>query len=395
MKTIYNKLSTSFILTLLLLGLPLIGIIFSGKNISNYLEFPPQTQYVEHAGFSWYMFFVLTLVVVIFALPMEIQVYKYRKKTPSSIKSVYTFPWWGWIGLAFGITCWILAWTRFGWFENFQIFTFSPQWFSYIIIINALTIKRTGKCMLIDRPVYFLTLFIASALFWWFFEYLNRFVQNWYYVGIDHLSPVQYFLYATLPFSTVLPAVLGTYDYLVSFPKIGAGLDNYIKINIKKPKLLAWITLIFASFGLLGIGIWPNYLFALLWVSPLLIISTLHSIQGKPTIFSNIKHGTWRRIYLLAMSSLICGFFWEMWNFFSLAKWIYTVPYVSRYKIFEMPFLGYSGYLPFGLECAVIADLFLNKSPKTVKQKNDNLNNKLNNRVEHSYIKPNYSQPLK
>jgi hypothetical protein len=30
---------------------------------------------------------------------------------------------------------------------------------------------------------------------------------------------------------------------------------------------------------------------------------------------------------------------------------------VHRFEIFEMPVLGYAGYLPFGLECAVVADL--------------------------------------
>jgi hypothetical protein len=48
-----------------------------------------------------------------------------------------------------------------------------------------------------------------------------------------------------------------------------------------------------------------------------------------------------------------------MWNFYSLAKWTYHVPFVQRFEIFEMPILGYAGYLPFGLECAVISELVL------------------------------------
>jgi len=45
-----------------------------------------------------------------------------------------------------------------------------------------------------------------------------------------------------------------------------------------------------------------------------------------------------------------------MWNFYSLPKWKYDVPFVNRFHIFEMPLLGYAGYLPFGLECAVAAE---------------------------------------
>jgi hypothetical protein len=52
-----------------------------------------------------------------------------------------------------------------------------------------------------------------------------------------------------------------------------------------------------------------------------------------------------------------------MWNYYSQAKWIYTVPYVNRFKIFEMPILGYAGYLPFGLECAVVAAWMKGKKP--------------------------------
>jgi hypothetical protein len=34
------------------------------------------------------------------------------------------------------------------------------------------------------------------------------------------------------------------------------------------------------------------------------------------------------------------------------------VPFVQRFHIFEMPILGYAGYLPFGLECMVVSLMF-------------------------------------
>jgi len=49
-------------------------------------------------------------------------------------------------------------------------------------------------------------------------------------------------------------------------------------------------------------------------------------------------------------ATIFTGFWWEMWNYYSLPKWYYTIPYVGFYKVFEMPALGYLGYLPFGLE---------------------------------------------
>jgi hypothetical protein len=33
-----------------------------------------------------------------------------------------------------------------------------------------------------------------------------------------------------------------------------------------------------------------------------------------------------------------------------MPKWVYDVPFVDWFKLFEMPILGYGGYLPFALE---------------------------------------------
>ena len=50
--------------------------------------------------------------------------------------------------------------------------------------------------------------FPASAAFWWFFEYLNRYVWNWYYHGVGVMGAGEYAFFATCSFATVLPAVL-------------------------------------------------------------------------------------------------------------------------------------------------------------------------------------------
>jgi hypothetical protein len=47
-----------------------------------------------------------------------------------------------------------------------------------------------------------------------------------------------------------------------------------------------------------------------------------------------------------------------MWNSGSLAHWEYGIPFTHRFQLFEMPLLGYAGYLPFGLECVAVVQLF-------------------------------------
>jgi hypothetical protein len=343
------------LLTVLLLGLPLVGVMLAGHNALDYLEFPPRTQTVEHAPFSWAAFIGLTLFILATVLPFIIRVLKNRNVCPKK-RAVRQFPWWGWAGLLFGVVAWLLAWTRFDWFAPFQRYTFTLPWIAYIVVINALTFRRAGCCLLTHRTKYFLRLFPLSAAFWWFFEYLNRFVQNWYYVGIDALTPLQYALFATLPFSTVLPAVLGTEDLLATFPRVTAGLDRARPLRIPFPRVAAAATLLAASAGLAAINLRPDLLFPLLWVAPFVLITALQTLRGRPTLFAPLRHGDWSRVIRLALAALICGFFWELWNVRSAAKWIYAVPYVQRFHLFEMPLLGYAGYLPFGLECAVIGD---------------------------------------
>ncbi|HHJ39511.1 MAG: hypothetical protein AXA67_09350 [Methylothermaceae bacteria B42] len=124
---------------------------------------------------------------------------------------------------------------------------------------------------------------------------------------------------------------------------------------IRRPRLWAWLSLGFGGLGLVGVGSWPQWFFPLLWGAPLLLFVALQVLLGDKTYFAPLAHGRWEIVALPALSALICGFFWEMWNYWSDPKWVYTVPFVSRFKIFEMPLLGYSGYLPFGLECAVVA----------------------------------------
>jgi len=177
-------------------------------------------------------------------------------------------------------------------------------------------------------------------------------VQNWYYIGVK-FEAVEYFLYATLSFSTVLPAVASMHACLKSYIGDLAQYHSWIKVHIRYPKILSWCVLVIAGLGLSCIGLLSDYLFPLLWISPLLIVVCLQTILNESHILSDLARGDWTKIVLFPLAALACGFFWEMWNFYSLAKWQYSIPFVHRFQVFEMPILGYAGYLPFGLECAI------------------------------------------
>ena len=335
----------------LLLALPLLGVLLDGRDIAPYLEFPPLTRYVPHAGFSLPVFLMLSLVFLGVGF-LLIQFFRKAKPPISLSPSPHPFPWWGWMGGGIILWGWILAWNRFPWAAPVQHHTFLPLWLGYILVVNALCLKRSASSLLTDAPGRFCLLFPASSLFWWFFEYLNRFVQNWYYLDVAHFSPGEYVLFATLSFSTVLPAVLSTARLLLTFPAF-EGL-TLSPVRIRSPRKLSAVILSCSGTGLFLLGRFPDQLFPLVWLSPLLLVSSIQMLLGRRTIFSPLARGDYRLLLSSAMGALVCGFFWEMWNSGSLAKWEYGIPYVHRFLVFEMPILGYLGYLPFGLECGLI-----------------------------------------
>jgi hypothetical protein len=349
-----KKLFLLFPIVVLLVATPLAGVIIKGEFVISFLQFPFKTEYVSHEEFSLPAFLLIIAFSIAILVPFAIKIIRSQKNYKSDGKRLNKFPFWGWIGIVLLIGGWIIAWSRFQWFEELQTFTFTPPWLGYIVLINALTYMRIGKSLITHSPKYLVLLFLFSAVFWWYYEYLNQFVNNWYYTELDHLSDLSYFLYATLSFSTVLPAVISTWLFLKTFPRLSLGIRGYLKTRIVKMKFFWWLVLLINLLVLALMDILPQYLFPFIWLSPMLIIASIVSIAGGKTIFHDIAQGNWKDIYLLAVAALICGFFWEMWNYYSFAKWEYSIPFVHRYLIFEMPFPGYLGYLPFGIQCGFI-----------------------------------------
>lgn len=343
----------------LLLGAPLSGVWLAGEPLAPFLEFPPRP--VRHAvpGFSWGVFLLLAALIVAAVLPLVRRVVR-APPAPRASAARYTFPIWGWGALLWVLAAWILAWTRFAWFDAFQQHTFAPLWLGYIAVVSALTVQRTGSSSMTRTPLRFAMLFPLSALFWWFFEYLNRFVVNWHYVGIADFGPLEYAFFATIAFSTVLPAVASTAEWLGTFPPFHRAFDRWLPIRIAHARALAFLLLVVTALSLAGLGAFREYLYPLVWISPGLVIIALQVLAGRTTVLTPLVQGDWHGIATWSAAALICGFFWEMWNSGSLARWQYSIPYVDAFRLFEMPLLGYAGYLPFGIECAVIVALVLN-----------------------------------
>ena len=335
---------------ILVWGAPLAGLALAGRPLEPYLEFPPRTEPVAHAPFSWLAFALLSLPVLAAA---ALYAYGLARARPRAAPEPRRFPWWGWLGLGLIALGWAVAWNGSLAPPEWRRESFTPLWVGYVVVMNALALRRSGRSPLTHRTAWLLALFPASAVFWWLFEYLNRYVGNWYYSGIADSGAWDYFLQGTLPFSTVLPAVVSTQAWLASFPR----LDAIALPALHGHAALAWAALALGVMALAGIGLWPDELFAMLWLAPLLVLAGLQKLAVGESLFAPLARGAGRPVLLPALAALVCGFFWELWNWGSAAQWHYSVPYVQGLSIFEMPLLGYAGYLPFGVECALVADL--------------------------------------
>jgi len=340
---------------------PLFGVVYLDFPLAQYLEFPPTTKYIIHALFKWSVFLLLLLFVAAVCFLFLCRLVTHQPYQGKATKGTFPFPWWGWLGAVVILVFWVLAWNRFSFFYPLQRYTFFPLWLGYILVINGLSCRWKGSCLLRAHPRFFLALFPASALFWWYFEYLNRFVQNWYYLGGENISAAEYIIHASICFSTVLPAVLSTKEFLWTFPRLVGAFAVWYPVTLPAKKGIGWLLIAGAVSSLAALAAFPDYLFPMVWISPLLVIVGIQLVTRRPTIFAEVEKGNWQHIVLPALAALICGFFWEMWNWKSLAHWEYSVPFVHRFQIFAMPLLGYAGYLPFGLECLAVATVINEK----------------------------------
>ncbi len=255
------------------------------------------------------------------------------------------FPIYGRIALLVCLAAWVSSWLRI---EPLYRYSFFPLWLGYILFIDALNVVRRGKSLLTRNPQRFLLLFLTSSLFWWIFEALNIPVQNWHYVFDQPYSLLAYFLFDSLNFSTVLPAVLETGELLSTFEPLRPRLSPSNVGPLLPLRELIGVELA----GLLCLvlpWIFPRYCFGLIWLCIVLLLDPINNLFRRKSAMAHIAVGDWR-FFVVPLAGLCCGFLWEMWNFYALPKWYYTIPYVGFWKIFEMPLLGYTGYLPFALE---------------------------------------------
>jgi hypothetical protein len=250
-----------------------------------------------------------------------------------------------WLGAALTLVCWALAWSPLA--LPVSQYTFFPLWLGYVALVNGLAERYFADSLLRRLGPRFSTLFLASVPFWWVFERLNTIVRNWVYVFARPVSDLQYVVEASIDFSTVVPAVTSTVYFVRLAMAERAVAVSGPALRVGRAGLAAMAA--GGALCLLTVVLWPTIAFPLVWIAPFLLLEPPLHVLGLPTVLRRAQDGDWSLVAAIVLATTANGFVWELWNFYSSPKWIYTVPYVGFCKIFEMPILGYFGYPFFGL----------------------------------------------
>lgn len=264
-------------------------------------------------------------------------------RTNTTLKSFASVPQL-WIGLTLIAFFWPLNWFLDGLRTHLLFF---PLWLGYALAVDGLVWLRKGSSLLRRNWRAYAGLFLVSAPFWWLFEAVNVRTQNWLYLGEEQIVWWLRVVLRTLSFSTVIPAAFGTAELVSTWGRIRR-LPKGPVIRPTRPVLVAFFLAGVASFLLLMV--WPRIFFPFVWLSIYFMVAAANAALGYRSLGRHTAAGDWRPAVALMLGTLICGFFWELWNYYAFPKWVYDVPPFEFLYIFEMPLLGYGGYLPFGLE---------------------------------------------
>ncbi|HVN97970.1 MAG TPA: hypothetical protein VMT62_16190 [Syntrophorhabdaceae bacterium] len=231
--------------------------------------------------------------------------------------------------------------------DPFQYFFYITSWWSYIIFIDTVLFLKYKRFFVLNRSLFFAV--VISSGYWCFFELMNLWLNNWSYVRLPR-EPVYRYLGYFLAFGTVVPAICLTEQSLG-----GA----FRKVCVKPTHIphYALYALTIGTAALILTVALPRYCFCLAWVFAIFLLDGLNYRWGFDSFGRDLEHGRMEKLLSWAIAGLICGFLWEFWNFWSLSKWVYTVPFFTKGKIFEMPLAGYLGFIAFGLETAAFTNL--------------------------------------
>ncbi|MDI6640879.1 MAG: hypothetical protein QME68_01020 [Elusimicrobiota bacterium] len=224
--------------------------------------------------------------------------------------------------------------------EPIRTFFYPIAWYTFLVSISAVNYLISNKEFTIFNYKNFAKTAFISVFVWLIFELFNLRLKNWAYCDVPpNISGLH--IFGFLCFSTVLPGIFNIANFFEKLFRVQSKTTTVNPTVLNKFFLLGIISVIL----LLTL---PKIFFPLLWLCFIFILEPLNFYLFKKTIVLEEIH----KIPSLLLSGFVCGGLWELWNFFSGAHWVYTLPseFLMKLKIFQMPLLGYFGFPFFAIE---------------------------------------------
>ena len=246
--------------------------------------------------------------------------------------------------------------------EPFWSWNTPIAWTGFILFADGVVSRARGDSWIVSAPREFICLALVSIPLWLVFEFYNRFIENWYYVGLPDNLALRYFGYAW-SFATVWPAIFEAAELFA----VWRGRNARLKSRGTNPWSItaargfsrpipfsraSWVSMIAGAAMLLWPLIWPSPLLAApVFLGFTFLLDPINARLGADSLCGDLAARRHDRLFNLAASGFLCGVLWELWNYWARSKWHYAVPILERIKIFEMPVPGYLGFPAFAVEC--------------------------------------------
>lgn len=231
---------------------------------------------------------------------------------------------------------------------------FTPiAWTGYLLLADGMVWTLAGDSIISCSPRRFWLLVSSSVPLWLIFEAYNLRLENWAYVGLPASPWLSGFGYAW-SFATIWPAIFETADLIRAL--------GFFQPHARRPLVLSRFSRV--TLGLCGLllvtvpvlipAYFGQYLFGAVWIGFILLLDPVLYHWKAPSFMREFERGESSIFWEFLLAGAVCGVFWEFWNFWAAAKWLYVFPIGQGSKIFEMPVLGYLGFPAFALECRVM-----------------------------------------
>lgn len=226
-----------------------------------------------------------------------------------------------------------------------QTWFFSLAWWSFILIMDSLNYRMKKVSLLSESFLNFLFTAYISVFVWLVFEMFNLRLRNWSYQGLPESLPLRWLGYF-VAFATVIPAMM----------EIALFMENVIgkkKLALFRFRVSPLLLRMFFVFGFVSIFLliaWPRIFFPFAWLCFIFLLEPVNIWLGNPSILKGLDRRDWARFWSWVSAGLVSGFLWELWNFWASSHWVYSLPYLDFWRVFQMPVFGYTGFLPFALE---------------------------------------------